>query len=912
LNTKFTKFFIYVSIFCFFILPIYSLSSIAAYQSVSNSLTSNSSGNYFEDFADQTYMDGATTAYGWGMGTLTNRRNISIVPLDFFPTDSPLVDVDVQGHKAYVAHNDILGDAQVSIFDLSSPGTIRKLSSAADVYHNETKTLCVNGDVLFVGQRNTIVNQAVVFYDVEDPFTLSWGWASGINNRVTDIDAEGYLYYYTSYNNPRSFRILYAEDVGFMAPTFIEPDWASTKALGVDVEGDLACIAASDEGFYILNVTDKYSPVELSHLGTPGNATDVLYEGHFAYVSDGEAGFHIIDVSNPNLPVITSSIDTPGYTYNLVKQGRTLFVADGPGEVLIYDIADPSNPAFVTAITGLSYVWDLDLFGDILVIGTNTGLASYRIGMLANLENNFYLNAFTGIEVLDVRVVGDIAYVAAGSYGLITLNVRDPSNPTLLDQDIVGLTPNYYKVFVKGTFVYVADYGNGFRVYDVRDPTNIKQIGYRPLAYTLDVFIAGDIAYIADGPFGVFIYNISDPFNIPSPYANIPGFTNVTSVWVQGQELYVAEDTDGTLKPVLFIYDLTDISTPVLLGSETEWSRIKNIYVDGDVVLGAQQDWTIVFNATDTTNPFFSDWAFPKSYGVWGFGPYFLNANPFGSVDIFNASDIENYNILSSNENASAALKISTSGDYTYAANQTSLVILRHFLSAGDTYIDGISIAQSTEVDGVEGVISEATLDFTGYVPSGSHVDFFMSADGGAHWEAVTPGTPHTFTDQGGALLWRAEIGGPEDRSVHINTVEINFEYNAAPTVPTLEDPGTTNALGLAKLNWSTSIDDGAINYYIVEMSDSSSFGTILKNSTTTDTSESFAFLSKGTYYFRVRAVDVTDLMSAWSNVEDLEVTFGLLSPMWLGIIGGGLVALIIIIVIIAVVVRRKKKVPTR
>ena len=62
---------------------------------------------------------------------------------------------------------------------------------------------------------------------------------------------------------------------------------------------------------------------------------------------------------------------------------------------------------------------------------------------------------------------------------------------------------------------------------------------------------------------------------------------------------------------------------------------------------------------------------------------------------------------------------------------------------------------------------------------------------------------------------------------------------------------------------------------------------------------------------FYVQHRDNQGLASAWSTT-DTEVTFNLLGPMWLGIIGGGLVALIVIIVIIATVVRRKKKMPTR
>jgi len=166
------------------------------------------------------------------------------------------------------------------------------------------------------------------------------------------------------------------------------------------------------------------------------------------------------------------------------------------------------------------------------------------------------------------------------------------------------------------------------------------------------------------------------------------------------------------------------------------------------------------------------------------FGSYMLSANAEGSTDIINSTDINNINLLYSNLNASSAWKVTANGDYMYVANQSSLVILRLFNSAGDTYVPGTTIAQSLEVDSVDDIISSATLHPNAFLPLDTNIDYFMSADGGLNWEAITPGIEHVFVNPGNDLRWFIEITGPEDRSPHLYEITIDFFYTEPGTSP--------------------------------------------------------------------------------------------------------------------------------
>jgi len=283
-----------------------------------------------------------------------------------------------------------------------------------------------------------------------------------------------------------------------------------------------------------------------------------------------------------------------------------------------------------------------------------------------------------------------------------------------------------------------------------------------------------------------------------------------------------------------------------------------------------------------------------------------------GSTDIVNTTNIYDISVISSNQNTTSGMKVSTNGDYTYVANISSLVILRHFKSAGDTYFPGSSFAQSLSVDSTADIIYSATLDADDYIPSGSGIDYFISADGGANWEAVTPGVEHIFANPGNDLRWRAEITGPEDRSPHLYEISIDYFFNEQPTTPLLSDPGVLITVSSVEVNWTISTDDVGIDHYELQVDDENSFATPMNTYNVSGLTQTVTGLTNGTYYFRVRAVDDYDLPSDWSATVDIEVEIPAINlPWWVYvIIGGGLVAIILIVIIATVV--RKKKIVTR
>ncbi len=865
-------------------------------------------------------MDVSTTAEGWGDGTVTNPRNFTWDWLDLYMTPHPVREIDVDGrHVYYVNYNPSgLADRDLQAVSLREPSNL-VLDSTRNSW-GDLISIAVEGHLLLTGRAGSAPR--ISSYNNTSPYELgisaTYRDYEGATGSVTDIDIEGPFAYYTSYGSTidSSLNIVDVMNLNNIIDT--PCDWSSSKTLGLEVEGHFAYLAESDMGMYILNVSNKNHVIEYGHVDTPGNATDVIIDGYYAYLADGPGGVHVIDIRDPSNPEIIGSYDTNGNARRLVKQGNTLFVADGSGGVKVLDVRDPENPILATEQYPLPFgdAWDVDIYGGILVVGADLGIYTYEIaafgGGITDFSKSAYPNAFDDLQCWDVRVDGNITYCAGGPDGFYTLDVSDPSNPTLLDH--IPIAGNARKLDIKGSFAHVISY-NGYYIFDIRDPSDIKQVHYNWLNQCIDVFVHGEVVYISWGQGGVAIENVSQPTNfnfLPDQFSEPHFGTNVTALWVQGPHLYTVE-WHSSADPCFHVHDIRDLTNTRIILSKNRVPTIWDIKVDGGLAYLGAGRWMSEYNVSDPFAFTYPDWIIHDSMGVWNFGPYVLSAALTDGVSIINATNTINIVEESNYADATGAIQITTHGDFTYVANKSSLVILRHFESAADTYVAGTTFAQSLSVDSVSRIIYSATLNAEDFTPEGSDIDYFMSADGGTNWDVVTPGVEHIFANPGSDLRWRAEITGASDRSPHLYELTIDYFYNDPPTDPHINDPGDVSEVSNVEVTWNASTDDTGIDHYELQVDREIGFGTPINSYNVTDLSHVVSGLTNGTYYFRVRAVDNYDLASDWSDVVDIKVEIPATNiPWWAYVIVGGGLVLIIVIIVVVVMVRKRKAIPAR
>jgi hypothetical protein len=837
--------------------------------------------SYSEDFSTTTFFDGgASTADGWGMGTITSERQYSITLLDNFTTTHPVMGVDVQGRKVYYVH---YGSSTNSnrVLNITDPQNLEIMSSRTSL----SDLICarIEGDIFYTGRTSG----GVARYNVSNPYHYALGptylGTVSLDGMTTDIEVQGHFVFATAVGSAstHAFRIIDFEDP--QNPVLLPSVWGSVTTRGIAIDGQIAYLAESEYGLYLCNVSNPYYVTEPDNVNTPGNATDVLIDGPIAYVADGPSGVQVVDVTNPLDISIIGSVDTPGNARRLALHGNTLFVADESGGVQIIDITNPTHPIHITTIS-IPMAWDLDLYEGVLVVGTDNGVLTYRVGNLT--PNLVHIGSLAGgYDYNDIRIQGNVAFIAAGESGLLSVDISDPANPVYLDNHTIAPGRFYRRLDIQGHLAFVCDppFG-GVYIYDIADPSNLQYLSSYSLSYPYDVAVAGEVIFVADGTYGVYLFNVSNPFASPIllDFYDLGTLPNVTSVWVQGHHLYAVSNTPSFDSNVA-VFDLTDLSNIVPTDIMSMTANHTDIYLDGDIAYVSEVGFAVVYNMTDAYD---IDWsvANPSTdivLGTWGFGPYMFVANNTAGISLFDANDIYDTPIIRTALAGSRATQLITHGDYVYVASRGSLEIFQFFESIASSYNTGPSVAQSLAVDSTTEIIVEATVTMTAMLPTDTTIGWELSANGGTDWEAVTLGVPHTFNHQGSDLRFKAFLGtGRHDVSAYLYNISISYVHTQPPTAPVLTDPGTELPAGDITVSWSAATDpDGTVDSYELQSSNDAGFSIILATYPTTATNYNVSAPTSGTFYFRVRAVDDDGARGPWSNVEDITITGGLPPP---------------------------------
>ncbi|MFW9993357.1 MAG: LVIVD repeat-containing protein [Candidatus Odinarchaeota archaeon] len=271
---------------------------------------------------------------------------------------------------------------------------------------------------------------------------------------------------------------------------------------------------------------------------------------NIAYLGDYNLGtktgsLRMVDVTDPTNPRSLGNYSN-GMVHDIVIVGEHAFVTDGKNLEII-DISNSSNP---------------------VQVGTSS----------------VYISGSTGIDSLRIQVVDDLAYIAAGGYGLVILNVSDLAHPSLIKNFNDGGEIN--GLYVAGTRAYLADLIYGIEILDISDPKNPVKLGQNDsVEDAWRVVVAGDLAYVSCAENGLFVFDVSDP---AAPVLS-GSYTDHNSLNVQivGDRAFVAGIEDGVL-----VLDISDPANIALLGQHDDGGKSLNIHVVNDkgLIFSADED----------------------------------------------------------------------------------------------------------------------------------------------------------------------------------------------------------------------------------------------------------------------------------------------------------------------------------
>lgn len=396
------------------------------------------------------------------------------------------------------------------------------------------------------------------------------------------------------------------------------------SAVRVAVNGNLIYVAARSGGMRIIDISDPSAPIPMGMVPI-ADANDVAVSGAIACVAAGVEGLRVVDVSVPSAPAVIGMLPLLEFSAFVAMEGTraylstvsTLRVIDltvphapqplglflhGLGglqqfevrDALVYlphtlgwpprvRILDCTNPMgiFVRGeceIHSDAYAWRVRLQGNLLLAAAQEG--GLRTVDVSDPSAPSLAGAWSpdGLMVRDVSVLGDLVVVASADGGVHTLDIAAiPASPILGHEPTVGST--VAPALSDGRLVTRSGPSlTTIHILDVHDPTQPMLAGsYDTGAIIFALAAAQNVAYVATHT-GLRRLDIRDPA-APVDLGGIPGLGGavVSALAFTGTHLLAAAEY------TLFVIDTAAPGSPVIVGSIAV-SEASDIVVDGALV----------------------------------------------------------------------------------------------------------------------------------------------------------------------------------------------------------------------------------------------------------------------------------------------------------------------------------------
>lgn len=276
---------------------------------------------------------------------------------------------------------------------------------------------------------------------------------------------------------------------------------------------------------------------------TPGWCEAIVLDGNLGYVAngsdDGDGGsISILEMTTLRDPRILSTLPTPGFALDIAAKAGLICVADGLDGLTVVQAADPGNPSIVGQLQEIGFVRSVAMLGSIVLVGADS---LYAVD-LSEPSSPVILDRIEAFDCSRIVVDGTRAYVASTYYGILIIDIGDPSDLRLLGTfDLTGYVTD---VAVSLPYVYFAASTYGFGVVDVSDPAQPIQVGWSPTpAHAQGVAVRGGRAYVVDGD-ELSVFNVEVP-DAPTPLGRIPLPESPHAVTLAGDYAFIPSGYPG-------------------------------------------------------------------------------------------------------------------------------------------------------------------------------------------------------------------------------------------------------------------------------------------------------------------------------------------------------------------------------
>jgi hypothetical protein len=215
-------------------------------------------------------------------------------------------------------------------------------------------------------------------------------------------------------------------------------------------------------------------PRLLGSVQTDFRSDDFAVSGSYIYASAGEDGFRVIDISDPTSPVVVGGLATTSFARNVAADGRYAYLGVLDSGLWIIDVADPAHPVLQSIVPSPDDADDAAVQGN-LVYFTDRGNGLYVVDVSDHTAPVVLGHLQFGRDARGIAVQGSYAYVARTEGGnLYMIDVSNPAAPSLVaDVDIPGGDPD--GIAISGDHAYLAAGSAGLVVLDISNPVAVTE-----------------------------------------------------------------------------------------------------------------------------------------------------------------------------------------------------------------------------------------------------------------------------------------------------------------------------------------------------------------------------------------------------------------------------------------------------
>lgn len=408
------------------------------------------------------------------------------------------------------------------------------------------------------------------------------------------------------------------------------------------------------------------------------NPDGLEVSGDRAYITDHN-GLHFVDVINPAVPDFIDSYTV--FSQAPVVEDNFLYLPRSNEGVHIIDLSDPVEPDSVYDIQYDNEIMDLAVQGNSLYLSSPSGgIKKFAISDLPFNISEVSHYEDTGCFYKNVKVSGNYAHVLDYNNGYKVFDVSDPTSPQLIKELPYEGEVKTYDIQVYGDYSIIGAEGGALKILDLSDVYADPAADIRVLSetdcYPVNSFdINGEYLYIAKFFKGFQIIKTTDPEN--------PDFIEGLSIGagdivVRNNYLYAV----GDFFSPFVIYDITDPVNPEAVGSYGAFISIIAVEIFGDYAyLVDRNQGLFVLDISDPTNPtrIFDDYIempgvadepiMRQTRFVCADSDFIFAADCRQGIYIINASDPTNLYKTNAISTGGDAMSLDISGKYLYVAD---------------------------------------------------------------------------------------------------------------------------------------------------------------------------------------------------------------------------------------------------